>query len=271
MSGGGRTPRPAAAREVAAETLARARRARQAREKVERLKRRQRRARLGTLADRTLQPRTLSRYWKQVKEFFVWAEHTGHSVPDTVLELDTVLCSWAEHLWGEGDPKGILNGALCGLAHYCPAVRGSFPGAWRLYKAWGRCERPLQAPPLTKMAMRALAGWFQRRGYKSAATLIVLAFQHLLRTNEFMAIVNSDVVRDGGHMLIVLRDTKMGKRLGVNQEVLVKSRWLAKRVEEARHAVVPGLPLLGVSPSTFRRLWKQAHPCTCAIRVVYES
>ena len=129
MSPNRSSPRPAAARAAAAESLARARRARQAREAAERLKGQQRRATLGTLQDRTLQPRTLKQYLNQVQEFYVWAHRTGHELPDTVLEIDSLLCTWAEHLWGKGDPKGILNGALCGLAHFCPAVRWRLPGA----------------------------------------------------------------------------------------------------------------------------------------------
>ena len=146
----------------------------------------------------------------------MWMSHTGRDVPDGVLEFDTLLCVWAEHLWAEGDPKGILNGALCGLAHYIPALRGRLGGSWRLYKAWGRCERPKQAPPMPKSVMRALAGWFEQHGHRGAATMIVVAFHHILRTNEFMAIDDADVISESGYLLVILRDTKIGQRLGIN-------------------------------------------------------
>ena len=132
------------------------------------------------------------------------------------------------------------------------------PGAWKLYKALGRCERPLQAPPLPKQAMRVLAGCFQKRGHKNAATLIVLALHHLLRTNEFMSLVGTDLAMDAGLMVVILREMKTSKRSGVNQEMTITSAWLTRRMVEARRIVLPGLSLLEMPPSTSRRLWKQA-------------
>ena len=188
----------------------------------------------------------------------MWMSHTRRDVPDGVLEFDTLLCVWAEHLWAEGDPKGILNGALCGIAHYIPALRGRLGGSWRLYKAWGRCERPKQAPPMPKSVMRALAGWFEQQGHRGAATMIVVAFHHILRSNEFMAIVGADVVSESGYLLVILRDTKIGQRLGINQEITIKSKWLRQCVLDARSAITPGFPLLGMQPQSFRKLWKTA-------------
>ena len=242
MNGHPCPPRSAVAKAAAARSLARARRAREARELIEKFCRGRSRAKLGSLRDRTLQPRTARRYAKQVREFFIWMEKTGRSVPDRTIDFDAILCEWCEHLWAEGDPKGIVNGALCGLAHYVPALRGKLAGAWRLYKAWGRCERARQAPPL----------------HRNAATMIVLAFHSILRTNEFMSIIGTDCLPEAGVMLVVLRDTKMGQRLGINQETTVSSCWLKKRLLEAVNTTTPGLPLLCMKPPFFRKLWKRA-------------
>ena len=67
------------------------------------------------------------------------------------------------------------------------------------------------------------------KGYRSAATLIIVAFHHILRTNEFMDIRGPDIAMDGKSMLVVLRDTKIGQRLGINQEIVVTSGWLVTR------------------------------------------
>ena len=88
----------------------------------------------------------------------MWMRGIGRNVPSGVLEFDNVLCVWAEHFWAERDPKGILNGALCMLGHCMPALRGHLGGSWRLYKAWGICERPNQAPPMPKAVMQPLPG-----------------------------------------------------------------------------------------------------------------
>ena len=91
-----------------------------------------------------------------------------------------------------------------------PALRGRLGGSWRLYTAWGRCERPKQDPPTPKAVMRALAGWFEKQGHRGAAPVIVVAFHHILRSNMFMAIVGTDVVVESGYLLVIWRDAKIG-------------------------------------------------------------
>ena len=258
MSGRPGPSRVAAAKAAAARNLARARRARVAREVLEKAKGARKRGNLGPLRERVLQPRTLKRYIRQVQAFFTWVEKSGKVLPDRVIDFDTLLCDFAEALWSEGYPKGLLNGALCSFAHFVPSLRGQLCGSWRFYKAWGRTEKPVQAPPLGKGAMRAIAGWFQRRGFPHAATMIVLAFHHILRSCEMFDILPLDVYFDGGVMMVTPCDTKMGQRLGINQDIIVTSRWLARRVQAAADAAQPGTPLLGMQPRFFRNLWKQA-------------
>ena len=57
---------------------------------------------------------------------------------------------------------------------------------------------------MPKSVMRALAGWFEQQGHRGAATMIVAAFHHILRSNEFMAIVGADVVFESGYLLVWL-------------------------------------------------------------------
>ncbi len=137
-------------------------------------------------------------------------------MPSTVSEFDSVLGTWAEHLWAEGDAKAILNNGLCGLTHFVPALRGQLNGVWRLYKAWSKSEKSVQAPPMIKIMAQAFAG-----------------FHCILRTNEFMELRTGDVSVSGRGLLLMLRDTKIGQRLGVNQEVALSGAWLCRRVREA--------------------------------------
>ena len=88
--------------------------------------------------------------------------------------------------------------------------------------------------------------------------MIMVAFDHILRTNEFMAIVGADVMAESTHLLVVLRDTKIGQRLGINQEITSKSKWLRQRILDARGLTTPGFPLLCIQPQAFRKLWKSA-------------
>ena len=111
---------------------------------------------------------------------------------------------------------------------------------------------------MPKAGMRALAGWLVKQGHCGAATMIVVAFHHILRSNEFKAIVGADVIVESEHFLVFVRDTEFGQRLSINQEFTIKSKWLRQRVLNARNATTPGFPLLGRLPQTFQKLWMTA-------------
>jgi hypothetical protein len=50
--------------------------------------------------------------------------------------------------------------------------------------------------------------------------MILVAFHCILRTNEFFELRTGDVSASGrGLLLLLLRDTKIGQRLGIHQEV----------------------------------------------------
>ena len=235
-----------------------ARRAREAQSAATKAQRRATREKLGRLRDQQVHPRTLRRYRRHVQEFYRWIDHTGREIPGTVTEFDTVLCAWAAHLWAEGDAKSILNNGLCGLAHFVPALRGQLYGVWRLYRAWSRAEKPVQAPPMVKVMAQAFAGWFESEGHPGAATMILVAFHCILRTNEFFELRTGDVSTSGRGLLLQLRDTKIGQRLGIHQEVALTNPWLCRRVREAVRAAGAGHTLLGMTPYHFRRRWALA-------------
>ena len=204
-----RVTAPAAARASAAARKARSQREREARSAAAKAARRASREKHGRLRDKIVRQATIRRYKAHVKEFFHWVRATGRRLPDDVSDFDALLCSWAENLWSEGEQKSLLNNGLCGLAHFTPALRGKLNGAWRVYKAWGRLEKPVQAPPLPKRAAQALAGWFHSKGHRHAATMILVAHHCILRSNEFFDLRTGDVTPARGALLLTLRDTKM--------------------------------------------------------------
>ncbi len=63
---------------------------------------------------------------------------------------------------------------------------------------------------------------------------------------------------DGFALILSLRDTKMGQRLGVTQQVLCSSRWLAARLRRRAEGLQPGETLLDCSPVQFRQIWSRA-------------
>ncbi len=241
--------RPQAARAKAAERQ----RAMAAAKKAERAKQR-----YGPLRDRVVRPATLKRYRRHMKEFFDWCRKTGLKVPSTVEDFDEQLCQWAECLWAEGDARAILGNALCGFSHSVGALRGKLNGVWRLYQAWGRSEKVSQAPPLTASMMRGVAGWFAKEGLTATATGILLAHNCILRIQELTDLRPGDVTFARNVAVIVLRDTKIGARTGVHQEVPCKDPWLLERLRRACKDARPGAPLIGITAYEFRKLWRRA-------------
>ena len=192
------------------------------------------------------------------RRFFLWVSRTGRVVPGTVEEFDTLCRAWAEHLWHEGGPKCMLNNSLCGLAHFCPGLRGKLNGAWRLYKAWGRSEPVTRAPPLTVGMVQALAGHFAKNQMPSLAGMTLIAHHCMLRTCELFELRTGDVTFLPRRALLVLRETKMGQRVGVHQETTIVDEWLLGKLRLLHARIRSGFPLLGVSPTEFRRQWRLA-------------
>ncbi len=213
---------------------------------------------MGALRDRVIRSSTRERYQAHTKAFFLWVSRAGRVVPATVEDFDTLCCAWAEHLWHEGDPKCILNNSLCGLAHFCPGLRSKLNGAWRLYKAWGRSEPVTRAPPLTVGMAQAMAGHFANNQLPSLAVMTLIAHHCMLRTCELFELRTGDVSFLPGRALLVLRETKMGQRVGVHQETTVSDEWLLAKLRTLHARTRSGSVLLGVTPTEFRKQWRLA-------------
>ena len=58
--------------------------------------------------------------------------------------------------------------------------------------------------------------------------------------------------------LLVLRETKMGQRLGIHQQTTVTDPWLCKRLRALAESTADGQTLLGMTPSQYRGRWIKA-------------
>ncbi len=212
----------------------------------------------GPLRDRVIGAATTKRYRQHVKEFFKWCKQAGLTTPRTTEEFDQVLSEWAGCLWAEGDARSILANGLSGLSHFVPSLRRKLNGAWRLHAAWVRSEPAHQAPPMTLSMVQAMAGWFVERGYHSAAVGILLAFNVILRTGELCDLRTTDFTAGVKCVLLILRDTKIGARLGVHQEASCKDPWLVAKLKGQLKLLPRGALLIGMSAKNFRSLWRQA-------------
>ena len=106
--------------------------------------------------------------------------------------------------------------------------------------------------------VHGIDGWFRRNGYRNGSVGILLAHHTLLRTGELFELRKGDVTFVAKTAHLVLRDTKIGQRYGVLQEVACTDPWLTSQLV----AVVAGTPdgncVLGLKPAKFRKLWRDA-------------
>jgi integrase len=172
--------------------------------------------------------------------------------------MDIIVMQWAECLWCEGDERSILGNGLSGLQHFIPALKRHLHGSWRLHAAWGRDEPSRPAPPLTCLQMHAMAGWFVVNGFPDIALLIILGFGCILRTGEIFTLRTTDLEFSANKVRLILRNTKIGRRLGVTQETYSDDPWLVPRLRRFCLGLTRGSLLLQVTGTRFRSLWSKA-------------
>ncbi len=189
---------------------------------------------------------------------FKWCKQSGYATPNNTEAFDRLLSEWAECLWAEGGPRSILGNGLSGLTHFVPSLKRKLNGAWRLYNAWVRSEPVLQAPPMTLTMVQAMAGWFVDHGHHSAAVGVLLAFDVILRTGELTDLRTTDSTVGVKCLILVLRDTKIGARLGAHQEVSCRDACLVAKLRAQLQLLPRGSPLIGMSAKAFRALWRRA-------------
>ena len=212
---------------------------------------------LGRLRDRVLRGKTVVRYRVHVHQFFVWHRASGRVLPAAVLEFDSQLCAYAETLWEEGDGKSVLGNTLSGLAHFVPGLRGHQAGSWRLYKAWAKAEPGDRAPPFTVAMTQAISGVMLSKGYPRAAWCTMLAFHCVLRTGEFLELRSTDTEVLPRSIQLRLRETKIGGRLNITEDVLVLDKWLVSVTRRLLATVFKGDVLVGMSARAYRSLWRE--------------
>ncbi len=92
--------------------------------------------------------------------------------------------------------------------------------------------------------------------------MILVGHHSMLRTCELFELRTGDVTFLADRALLVLRETKMGQRVGIHQETTVTDGWLLPRMRALHAATTPGLPLVGMTPTAFRGMWKEARAAT---------
>lgn len=131
-------------------------------------------------------------------------------------EMDGLVCEAVEMLCEEGESRSFCGLLLSGFAHLIDALRGNLKGSWRLWTAWGKCEIPTRAPPLSWEMMAALADVMVAWDLVDMAILLVVGFVTFLRTDELMTMMKKELTLNAclTRVNIMLPRTKGSSRLG---------------------------------------------------------
>ena len=223
-----------------------------------RVKRLAARAGKGSLQDRRVHPRTLRLYREHAAALFRWCRAQGYAIPETCVEFDHILSIYAEDLYESGDSRRALAYTLSAVSFFVPSVSKRIPGAWRLHSIWGKCEPPQRTPPLTKGMVQAIAGHFVGEDLPEAATCVLLGYHCLLRTGEMLKLEAQDLSCSDSTVHLLLRETKVGQRLGESELVSVDDPLLIVLCRILAEGMATGSLLLCCSPERFRTMWRRA-------------
>ena len=207
----------------------------------------------GILRDQQVRRATFTRCRNVAKSFFLLQDCHLMGAPTIVVEFDHALMSWAECLWAEGDSKSVLSYGISALQHFVPSLRNHLHGAWRLHAAWRRMEPSTKAPPLSLLMYQAVAGWFLEKGLPDVALMLMLSFACILRTQEMLTLLRSGVSVSSSTVMLTLRATTMGSRLGIIQDTSTSDAWLVPRPCKFANALRPGSSMMSLAGWEFRK------------------
>ena len=222
--------------------------------------RRKERQHLGSLRNNLVKPYTRTLYTKALVWFSNCLDATGLCLPDRVSELDGIVCEAIESAWDVGQPRSLIGNLLSGLPHNVNAVHGRLRGSWRLWQKRGELEIPCRAPPLSLKATLAMAFFFVNWGSRNEALLLCLAFDHFMRTDEFLSLTAGQFTFNMRRleMHIILPKTKTSQRKGRTESLHVTDPLLVRHFIALCRHLEPCDRLPTISQARFRQLFDAA-------------
>ena len=109
---------------------------------------------------------------------------------------------------------------------------------------------------MSQLQAQAMSGYFLRRGFRRAALMILVGYHCLLRTKELLCLRTTDITmhRKGAHL--ILRDTKMGQRVGIDENATINDTFITEALRSELPAIQIGATVVGITASKFRHVWK---------------
>ena len=172
---------------------------------------------------------TRRRYEARVREFLLFLDSTGRPWPRSAGDVDRAAEAYIEHLWASGAPEAAAVEVLSALARLVPALRRALPISAFLIANWRRSVRRERAEPFAPQLARAVAGVALSHDQHSFALAVLVGFVGLLRPSELFNLEVGDIVfppRGVARCVLVLRNSKSGRRNSCEEKVLLHERWV---------------------------------------------
>lgn len=139
---------------------------------------------------------TFIRYRSSTRTFLKWCKLQQLPAVSTVDHLDELVARFIQRKFDERGGVGFNNAAnlVHGLVMFMPRLKGRLPLSNRSLLGWRKLRPPQPHPPLTRPLACAIAVELARMGMMRYAVATLLAFDALLRVNEFMNLRVEDVI-----------------------------------------------------------------------------
>ena len=218
------------------------------------------RAKLGPLRHRRVSSRTMECYHQALVWLFGFFAAMNLVIPDDEVTFDEMVGDAIDVAWSTGEARALVGHFLSGLAHQVDSLRGKLRFSWSLWRAWGRLEPPIRAPPVTLLTVQAICERFTQRGLWDAALLTLLAFHVFLRTTEFTSLTVAQLVfsHDRTRLQVLFPDSKIAHRTGNLDTVHVQWAWLVKSLAKLARLLSPTQQLLSLSLLEYRLAFAEA-------------
>ena len=218
------------------------------------------RRKVGPLDNNRVAGKVRERYMMHVSWFNDWVNYVGLRAAMTYEELDLQAAEYVEFLWDANQSLEIGLNTASGIQHVL-YQRRALKKTWALLDVWRKHEPPVQAPPIDRSWLFAMAMYaITVLGEVAFGISLLTAFHGLLRTGELFGLQRQHVVFDmtKSSVLLWLGQSKSGKRSNSNEWAIVDEPYTVQLLMWLSTNLHPGDPMIGMSPHRWRKLFDES-------------